>query len=113
MIGHGRPLVKVQPHLQLMAQDRRGHAKELRLGTMKRAYKRLLVKPSYSGRQQCFGDVSTMKWPPRRAAAMEYRQLELRRQGMCYKGQSWRSDPSPWKSPEDLELDLRHWMVGV
>jgi hypothetical protein len=28
------------------------HVKELRLGTMKRAYERLLVKPSYSGRQQ-------------------------------------------------------------
>jgi hypothetical protein len=35
--GHGRPLVKVQPQLQLVAQDGRGHAKELRLGTMKRA----------------------------------------------------------------------------
>jgi hypothetical protein len=35
-----------------MAQDRRGHAKELRLGTMKRAYERLLVNPSYSGRRQ-------------------------------------------------------------
>jgi hypothetical protein len=53
MRGHGRPLVKVQPQLQLMAQDRRGHAKELRLGTMKRAYERLLVKPSFSRRQQC------------------------------------------------------------
>jgi hypothetical protein len=36
-----------------MAQDRMGHAKELRLATMKRAYERLLVKPSYSGREQC------------------------------------------------------------
>jgi hypothetical protein len=27
---------------------------------MKRAYERLLVKPSYSRRQQCFGDASTM-----------------------------------------------------
>jgi hypothetical protein len=44
-----------------MAQDKRGHAKEVRLGTMKRAYERLLVKPSYSGRQQCFGDASTMR----------------------------------------------------
>jgi hypothetical protein len=44
-----------------MAQDFRGHAKELRFGTMKRAYERLLVKPSYSGRQQCFGDASIMR----------------------------------------------------
>jgi hypothetical protein len=58
--GHGRPLVKVQPQSQLMAQDWRGHAKELRPSTMKRAYERLLVKPSYSERQQCFGDASTM-----------------------------------------------------
>jgi hypothetical protein len=29
----------------------------------------------------------------------------------CYKGYGWRSDPSPWRSPEDRELDPRHWMV--
>jgi hypothetical protein len=51
--GHRRPLVKVHPQLQLMSQDRRGHVKELRLGTMKRASETLLVKHSYSGRQQC------------------------------------------------------------
>jgi hypothetical protein len=51
----------VQPQLQLMVQDRRGHEKDLMLGTMKRAYERLLVKPSYSGRQQCFVDASTMR----------------------------------------------------
>jgi hypothetical protein len=22
---------------------------------------------------------------------------------VCYKGQSWRSDPSPWRNPEDRE----------
>jgi hypothetical protein len=44
-----------------MAQDRRDHAEELRLGTMKRTYERLLVKPSYSGRQQLFGDASIMR----------------------------------------------------
>jgi hypothetical protein len=27
---------------------------------MKKAYERLLVKSSYSGRQQCFGDANTM-----------------------------------------------------
>jgi hypothetical protein len=58
--GHGRSLVKVQPQLQLTAQDSRGHAKELRLGTMKRAYERLLVKPSYRGRPQSIGDARTM-----------------------------------------------------
>ena len=31
---------------------------------------------------------------------------------MCYKGHGWRSDPSPWRSPEDRELDPRHWTVG-
>ena len=34
---------------------------------------------------------------------MEYRHLEPIRQGVCYKGQGWRSDPSPWRSPEDRE----------
>jgi hypothetical protein len=42
--------------------------KELRLSTMRRAYERLLLKPSYIGRQQHFGDASTMRWPPRTAA---------------------------------------------
>jgi hypothetical protein len=45
---YGRPLVKVHPQLQLKAQDRRDHAKELRLDIMKRAYESLLVKPTYS-----------------------------------------------------------------
>ena len=108
MRGHERPLVKVQPQLQLMARDWRGHAEELRLGTMKRAYERLLVKPSYSGRQQCFRDANTMRWPPRTAAAVEYRHLEPRGWGVCYKGQSWRSDPSTWRSPAigRLEFDF-------
>ena len=99
--------------LQLIAQDWRGHAKELRLGTMKRAYERLLVKPNYSRSQQCFGDASAMRWSPRTAAAAEYRQLESRRQAVCYKGQSWRSDPSPWRGPKDCELYPRHWTIIV
>jgi hypothetical protein len=37
-----------------------GNAKKLRLGTMKRAYKRILVKPSCSERPQCIGDASAM-----------------------------------------------------
>jgi hypothetical protein len=40
---------------------RRGHAKELRLGIMKRANERLLVKTSFSRRQQGFGDASTTR----------------------------------------------------
>jgi hypothetical protein len=43
-----------------MAQDLRGHAKKLKLGTMKRAYERLSVKPSYRRRPQRIGDASTM-----------------------------------------------------
>jgi hypothetical protein len=49
-------VVKVQPQLQLTAQDERGHAKELRLGSMKRP----LVKARYGERLQCIGDASTM-----------------------------------------------------
>ena len=112
--GHRRPLVKVQPQLQLMAQ----YLKESCLGAEachheERAYERLLVKPNYSRSQQCFGDASAIRWPPRTAAVVEYRQLEPRRQAVCYKGQSWKSDPSPWRSPEDHELDPRHWTIGV
>jgi hypothetical protein len=32
---------------------------------------------------------------------------------VCYKGQSWRGDPGPWRNPVDCELDPRHWTVGV
>jgi hypothetical protein len=42
----------------------------------------------------------------------EYRQLDPRRQRVCYKGHGWRSDPSTWRSPENCELDPRHWIVG-
>jgi hypothetical protein len=78
---------------------------------MKKAYERLLVKPSHGGSQQHFGDASTMRWPLRTAAAVDYRQMEHRRQCVCYKGHGWRSDPSPWRSPEVHELDPRYWMV--
>jgi hypothetical protein len=74
---------------------------------MKRANERLLVKTSFSRRQQGFGDASTTRWPPPVAEAVEYRQPKPRRQSVCYKWQSWRSDPSPWRSPEE------HWTVGV
>jgi hypothetical protein len=39
----------------------KGSCKGFELSTMKRAYERLLLKPSYSGRQQHFGDASTMR----------------------------------------------------
>ena len=38
----------------------KGSCKKLRFGTMKRAYERLLMKPSCSGRPQYIGDVSTI-----------------------------------------------------
>jgi hypothetical protein len=34
---------------------------------------------------------------------VEYRLLQPRRKSVCYKGQSWRSDPSPWGILEDYE----------
>ena len=77
--------------------------KELRLGTMKKAYGRLLVDPSYSRRKQCFEDASTVSWPQRTVAAVEYWHLKPRRPGVCYKGQSWRNDTNPWRNPEDCE----------
>ena len=89
--------------LQLMAKNWRNHAKELRLATMKRAYEKLFMRTSCSGRQQSFGDTSTMKWPPSTAAAVEYRHLEPRKKSVCYKEQSWSSVPSLWRSPEDHE----------
>jgi hypothetical protein len=60
---------------------------------MKRAYERLLVKPSYHGINsvleiQCH--VMTMK----NSSSSAVQALEPIRQVVCYKGQSWRSDPS-------------------
>ena len=42
-----------------------GPCKKLRLGTMKTAYKRLLVNLSCSGRLQWIRDASSMGWSPR------------------------------------------------
>jgi hypothetical protein len=63
----------------------------LRLGTLKRAYERLLVKPRWSGTPQCIGDVSTMELSPRTAAVVEWINLTLE----GYRRQSWKSDASP------------------
>jgi len=38
----------------------KGSGKGAEVGTMKRAYEKLLVKPSSRGRPQCTGDASTM-----------------------------------------------------
>jgi len=68
-----------------MAQDRRSHTKYSRLRTVKRSYKRLLVKPSFSRRPQCIGDASTMERSPRTAAAaVEWINMSLE----FYSGQS-------------------------
>ena len=99
--------------LQLMAKNWRNHAKELRLATMKRAYEKLFMRTSCSGRQQSFGDTSTMKWPPSTAAAVEYRHLEPRKKSVCYKEQSWSSVSSPLEEPRRSWMDLRHWTVRV
>jgi hypothetical protein len=37
------------------------------------------------------------------AASVENRHLEPRRQGVGYRRQSWKSDPSPWRSTQDCE----------
>ena len=104
--GH---LVKVQPQLQLMTQDWRGHAKKLRLGTMKRACEKLLVKvqSSCSRRPQSFGDASTMGWSPRTAAAVERSQAEPRRQAVCAT-----EGRAPWKRPRDREWIPDNWTLS-
>jgi hypothetical protein len=56
-----RPWKAIGEGAALVAGDSTGlKEKKLRLGTMKRAYERLLVMPSCSGRPQCIGDASTM-----------------------------------------------------
>jgi len=53
-IGEGTASVAVD------GPELKGYAKDLRFGTMKRAYERLLAKPSCSGRPQYIEDASTM-----------------------------------------------------
>jgi hypothetical protein len=72
--GEGRSLVKVQPQVQLTTQDWRGHAKKLRLSTIKGVYETLLVKPGCIEKPQCLRDVNTMGWQPRIATAIEWSQ---------------------------------------
>ena len=51
-IGEGASVV--------VGSELKGSCKKLRLGTMKRNYERLLVKPSCSERSQCARDASTI-----------------------------------------------------
>jgi hypothetical protein len=74
--NHKRPLGKVQPQFH--------HAGHLKLGTMKRAHERLSEKPRCSRRPQYIGDVSTMGWSPRKAAAVKWINLSLE----CHRGES-------------------------
>ena len=69
-MGHGEqlrlgtvgPREAIDEGAALVAQDGKGHAKKLRLGNMRRAYEKLLIKvqPSSSRRCQNFGDAITM-----------------------------------------------------
>jgi hypothetical protein len=58
-------------------------------------------------------DSSVLEMPVLRAAAaaaVKYRQLEPRRQDVCYKGHSWRSDPSPWRNTEGEWISAIGWL---
>jgi hypothetical protein len=61
-----------------------GHANDLRLGTMKISYERLLVKPCCSRSLQSIEVTYTLGLSPRTAAAMESMNLSLE----CYREQS-------------------------
>ena len=54
-IGEGAASVAID------GPELKGSCKGVEAGTMKRAYERLLLKPSHSGRKQHFGDASTMR----------------------------------------------------
>jgi hypothetical protein len=80
-----------------------GNAKKLRLGIMKRSFKRLLVKPSCSEDFSIFIYLSTIRWQPRTATAVELDQPELE----WYRGQNWRSDSSPLQQPRRSCVNAR------
>ena len=52
--------------------------KELRLGTMKRAWEKILVKSCYFRRSQCIGHASTTGWSTTTAVGVEWINLNLR-----------------------------------
>ena len=81
--------------------------KKLRLGTIRRAYERLLVnvQPSCSKELQHFEDTSTIGWPPRIVAtSVEWSQLEPRRQTVCAaEGRGGKGTQAFWRSLADGE----------
>jgi hypothetical protein len=95
---HGRPWWRCSFSHNWWPKTWRDQTLELRLGTMKRAYE-AIGEAQLKWKIAVFWRCQYYEWPPRTAAA-EYWQLEPRKQGMCYKGQSWRSDPSPWRNPD-------------
>ena len=70
---------------------------------MKSSFKRLLVKPSCSEDFSIFIYLSTIRWQPRTAAAVELDQPELE----WYRGQNWRSDSSPLQQPRRSCVNAR------
>lgn len=79
---------------------------QLRVGPMKRDQEGLLVKVPFScsRRSKHFGDGSTMGWSPKSAAAMEWSQLESRKQAVC--ATEW--GDGEWLKP--LEKPRRSWV---
>lgn len=106
-----RPLVKVYPQWQLKAQNWRNYGEKLRVGTMKRAYERLLAKeqPRCSKRLQHFGDASPMGRSLWTAPAVTCSQwiLEEKLGGAREVAQAL------WRSLEDHEWlpDIGHWVI--
>lgn len=102
-----KPLVEVQLPLQLKAQAWWGHTENLRLGTMKRAYKTLFMKmqPSCSS----FGDSSTTEMTTKNNSSVEPARAQ-KTSCVCCSGWSRGTDPSLWMSPEDREW-IQHWTL--
>jgi flagellar basal body L-ring protein FlgH len=66
---------------------------------MKRAYERLLVKPSCSRRPQNIGDTSTMGVSTKNSSSSG---VESTRSRSASKGRAGEVTPALWRSPEDL-----------
>jgi hypothetical protein len=109
--GQKRPLVTVQPQWQLKAQGWRGRVEKLSLGTMKRAYKRLLLKtqPSYSRRPNILE--MPVSWDDHQGLQPQWSAacLGLEDSCVCCRGQS------PWRGPENQEWipDTGHWVIYI
>lgn len=94
------PLLKIQPQWPLKAQDWRDHREN------ERTYEKLVVKvwPSFNRGPQHVEDASSIGWPRRTVAVVEWSQPRPRRQTVCTaEAGAEEVTRASWRNPGDGE----------